>query len=503
MMGRPQHLRPKLFYTAVNLDERVPADHPLRQIAKVVDFGFVRSQVRELYGRRGNPSVDPAVLMKLMFLLYYENVASERKLMQQLPLRLDWLWFCGYDLDSQIPDHSVISKARRRWGMEIFQNFFTGVLSQCIEAGLVDGQVVHVDSSLIEASADRGRLGPALRLHAQEVYDVLEQAVQGDRQAPPAASTLATEGPAMSSAQAEPVPAADETSAEPLPSSLVCPSDPDARLTRKYGESVLGYKDHRAVDDRCGIITATVTTDAAKADGAMLPSLLDAHQLNTSQVLQTVVADKAYGTGDNYQHLRERGVRPCIPHERYPGRPGKFPRSAFHYDAEADGFICPAGQFLKRWNREEAKRRTRYLAAGRACANCPLKSQCTDGKTGRILSRYDLQESIDWADSQGPVSWRRRLMRRRKIRAEGSFADAANNHSYKRARWRRLAKVRIQNVLIATVQNVRKLMRVSPTRPCSWTLAKAFLAVQRVFFTLREARRRFETAWWLSNGGFC
>ena len=119
MMGRSQQLQPKLFYTALNLDERVSADHPLRQIAKVIDFSFVREQVRELYGRRGNPSVDPAVLMKLMFLLHYENVASERKLMQQLPLRLDWLWFCGYDLDSQIPDHSVISKARRRWGMEV------------------------------------------------------------------------------------------------------------------------------------------------------------------------------------------------------------------------------------------------------------------------------------------------------------------------------------------------------------------------------------------------
>ena len=131
--------------------------------------------------------------MKLMFLLHYENVASERKLMQQLPLRLDWLWFCGYDLDSQIPDHSVISKARRRWGMEVFQNFFAGVLGQCIEAGLVDGQVVHVDSSLIAASADRGRLGPALRLHAQNVYDALEQEVQSDQQLPPSASPPASE----------------------------------------------------------------------------------------------------------------------------------------------------------------------------------------------------------------------------------------------------------------------------------------------------------------------
>ncbi|MDP7220245.1 MAG: IS1182 family transposase [Arenicellales bacterium] len=507
MMGRSQQLQPKLFYTALNLDERVSADHPLRQIAKVIDFSFVREQVRELYGRRGNPSVDPAVLMKLMFLLHYENVASERKLMQQLPLRLDWLWFCGYDLDSQIPDHSVISKARRRWGMEVFQNFFAGVLGQCIEAGLVDGQVVHVDSSLIAASADRGRLGPALRLHAQNVYDALEQEVQSDQQLPPSASPPASEVAALqtesSPAQAPAAATADETSADPLPSSLVCPSDPDARLTRKHGQLVLGYKDHRVVDDRYGIVTATVTTDAAQADGAMLSPLLDQHQLNTRQTLQTVVADKGYGTGDNYQHLRQRGIRPCIPHERYPDLAGKLPRRIFHYDAQADGFICPAGQFLKRWNREEAKRRTRYRAAGRTCANCRLKSKCTDGKTGRIISRYDLQESIDWADSQGPLSWRRRLMRRRKIRAEGSFADAANNHSYKRARWRRLSKVKIKNVLIATIQNVRKLMRASPPRPYPGLLRQPFLAAYHLFLTLQEAVRRHEATWRPFSGGFC
>ena len=62
--------------------------------------------------------------LKLYFLLFYENVASERALMAQLPLRLDWLWFCGYDLDEPTPDHSVLSKARRRWGREAFAEFF-------------------------------------------------------------------------------------------------------------------------------------------------------------------------------------------------------------------------------------------------------------------------------------------------------------------------------------------------------------------------------------------
>ncbi|MGB2809948.1 MAG: transposase [Sedimentisphaerales bacterium] len=73
----------------------------MRSIKQLVDFDFVRSQVGQSYGKNGNESVDPAVVLKLMFLLFYENIKSERALMRQLPLRLDWLWFCGYDLDEQ------------------------------------------------------------------------------------------------------------------------------------------------------------------------------------------------------------------------------------------------------------------------------------------------------------------------------------------------------------------------------------------------------------------
>ena len=94
MMGKVQKSQPKLFYTDFSLDRRVGSDHPLRNIKRLIDFTFVRSEVAELYGVVGNASVDPAVIMKLVFLLFYENVKSERALMDQLPLRLDWLWFC-------------------------------------------------------------------------------------------------------------------------------------------------------------------------------------------------------------------------------------------------------------------------------------------------------------------------------------------------------------------------------------------------------------------------
>jgi len=103
-----------MFSYSVDLDVRMPEKHPLRQINNRIDFGFVRERVARFYGRNGNESVDPVIVLKLMFLLFYDDISSERELMRMLPYRLDYLWFLGLGLDDAVPDHSVLSKARRR-----------------------------------------------------------------------------------------------------------------------------------------------------------------------------------------------------------------------------------------------------------------------------------------------------------------------------------------------------------------------------------------------------
>lgn len=434
MMGRPQEAAAKLFYTGFTLEERVRADNPLRAIRAAIDFDFIRPLVRPLYGVRGNESIDPALLLKMMFLLFYEQVPSERALMARLSERLDWLWFCGLDLESGIPDHSVISKARKRWGTEVFAEFFGRVLDQCVEANLVDGALVHVDSSILAAHADKTRLQTVLRLACQEFYDRLEE----QSPEPPGAKDSA------------PAP-------EPALGSAISPTDPDARLTRKNGKTTLGYKDHRVVDDRCGVITATATTSAAVNDGSMLMDLLDKHEENTGQEAQAVAADSAYGTGENYEQLRSRDVRPAIPHQQQKGAPGKFGRDQFRYESAEDCYVCPAGQKMHRTGKAPDRDHVEYRAGTKVCAACPMRGQCT-GSSGRTFKRHVHQDAIDWADRLLPAGVRRWMLRRRRIRAEGSFADALR-HGFKRARWRGLAKMTIQNLLIAAIQNVRKLLK--------------------------------------------
>jgi transposase len=132
--------QPECFSYRVNLEHRVRKDHPRRAVTQVTDFTFVRAEVARFYGRNGNEGVDPIIQVKLMFLPFFDDVSSERKLMERLPERLDYLWFPGYNLDEQTPHHSVLSKARLRWSQEVFENSFLRTVQQCVEARLVDGK---------------------------------------------------------------------------------------------------------------------------------------------------------------------------------------------------------------------------------------------------------------------------------------------------------------------------------------------------------------------------
>ena len=177
MMGRQPPYQHKFFVSGFNLDKRIRKDHILRKIAEKIDFDFIHEEVKDSYGINGNVSVPPAVILKMMLILILYNVRSERELMSTIPERLDWLWFLGYDLDDEVPNHSVLSKARARWGVFAFKRFFERVVWQCVEAGLVDGKKLFLDSSLIDADASNNSVVDIKRLkkHLEKGYRRLEK----------------------------------------------------------------------------------------------------------------------------------------------------------------------------------------------------------------------------------------------------------------------------------------------------------------------------------------
>ncbi len=103
-------------------------------------------------------SIDPIVFFKLCLVGYLENIISDRDLIQHSSMRLDILYFLGYDIDEPLPWHSTISRTRQLYPETIFEQVFTRVLSMCVAKGMVSGHTQAIDSAPVKANASMDTL---------------------------------------------------------------------------------------------------------------------------------------------------------------------------------------------------------------------------------------------------------------------------------------------------------------------------------------------------------
>jgi transposase len=445
-MGRQQRVQKKLFYTKFSLDQRVPKNHILRKVTKYIDFDFIYKEVKDKYGSNGNISVPPPVILKMMLLLVFYNVRSERELMATIPVRLDWLWFLGYDLDDEIPNHSVLSKARTRWGMSAFRSFFERIVIQCVHAGLVDGSKLFMDSSNIQADASNNSVvnKEDIKRYLKKSYRIFEQRLEKEKDKnnnndldPPKSGTANKKH--------------------------FSTTDPDASVHRQGGRSKLKYKIHRSVDKKSEVITATTATTGSVNEAHLLKFLIMSHQKTTGIKPEVCVADSKYGTIDNYLACYDLGIKSHFESfektQRGSGRQKDiFAKEEFIYDPERDVFICPEGEELRRRRFSKQRRQWEYTASLSVCRNCSFLSKCTRSKTGRSLKRHERQDNLDYMLAQSESKESKDDIRTRQHLIERSFARSCR-YGFKRSRWRRTWRVQIQEYLTAAIQNIMVLLR--------------------------------------------
>jgi hypothetical protein len=259
-------------------------------------------------------------------------------------------------------------------------------------------------------------------------------------------------------------------------------------VSRGRNDSRPRYHHHRAIDDQRGVITAVETTPGSVTENRKLLALIEQHESNTGGAAETVVGDHKYGTQDNFVACQERGLTTHLGDaskgQDHHKACGIFPESAFVYDTRSNTYRCPAGEVLRPRRVHPVRHTMEYKAPARVCAACLLRGQCTRAKLGRTLHRHEKQELLDVARVQAHSRRARRDRQRRQQLMEQSFADAANNHHFKRARWRRLWRQQIQDYLIAAMQNVRILL-AHGERP-----QRAAANIVAVKFEKTEVRRR-------------
>jgi hypothetical protein len=213
------------------------------------------------------------------------------------------------------------------------------------------------------------------------------------------------------------------------------------------------------VDEKTEVITATSVTSGAVNEGHLLPDLIDQHTENTQSQVEVVVADSQYGTVHNYLECHDRGLAAHIPpFKDGQDRNGKFSEEVFTYDPEDDVYLCPAGHRLQRRRYDPHHETFQYQGQAKTCKACSLRDRCTDSKRGRTLRRHLRHEEVRLMREKAQSCGSKQDLRTRQHLMERSFAQAVR-FGFKRARWRRLWRVRIQEYLTAAIQNIMILVR--------------------------------------------
>lgn len=428
MIGNQQRWQEDLF-VAAPLSNLIPDDHILKLVDKVLDLSWLRKEVADCYNESmGRPSIDPESALRLMLAGYFQGIVHDRKLMREAQVNLAIRWFAGFRLHEILPEHSSLTKIRQRWGPDRFKRIFEKTVKMCIDSGLVNGETVHIDSTLIRADVSWESLTTQ---YAEKV--IKENNIEDDDNDP-----VSRKG-------------------QPKKHST---TDPDATLTtsNKNNRMEPSFKQHTAVDDKSGVIVDVKTTTGEVSEGKELLEQINRIEEVIEKKIKTVTADIGYAHGENYSRLEEHQIEAVIPPQTSHVNPKNIPIHRFKYDSRNEIVRCPQGRILRRSCR--ADNGWYYRVTKKDCAGCPLKERCISSKAkARLILITDGYESLlrarrRWQNRDENI---RNKYTRHKWRVEGIHGEAKTQHGLRRAVRRGLANVSIQVYLTAAVMNLKRL----------------------------------------------
>jgi hypothetical protein len=209
---------------------------------------------------------------------------------------------------------------------------------------------------------------------------------------------------------------------------------------------------------------------------------------------RSVTGDAAYGTRENITAIEKAGIRAYAALPEQGKRTSLFTVEDFDYDADRDHYTCPAGEVLRRQGHDRRGGYVRYAVRTAACEGCPLKSKCTNSPKGRWISRGIEEEYIERVRAYRETEAYRKALRKRAVWVEPLFGEAKVWHGARRFRLRRLEKVNSEALMIASGQNVKRLLSFGakgPRRPAQVAALRRPEAGRPVFReVVREHRGR-------------
>lgn len=422
----------------MTMEQMVPEDHLLRKIEAAVDLSFINEKTRLLYSQdKGRNCIEPVVLFKIVMLQVLYGIKSMRATIKQCETDASFRWYLGIPFGQSVPHYSTFSQnyLRRYANSPIFEEIFATILKLAMKKKLVSGRDLFTDSTHIRANANSRKYTDQVEMVVKQRKEALEQEINGIRE------ELGKEGFEFS----------DESETKHTKVSTVDPQS--GYYHRDEKEKGFMYLDHRTVDGLNNFIVDVHITAGNVHDSKPYLSRINYIQNQYGFSTENVGLDSGYYSWEIMEALEQMGIFSAIAYRRF--NTNRDDRKNFTYDPERDVYICPIGCELPMRNID--KLGYKHYFDKKQCEGCPMLMSCAGKNSRKEIRRHVKQEVYERARERRLSEQGKELYARRKTTVERSFADSKQNHGYRYATHRGLAKVQNYAWLSCAAQNLKKM----------------------------------------------
>jgi len=452
------------------VEEYVTEENPVRAIDAYVDsIDLAALGFRHTSGwqRPGQPAYPPKALVKLYLYGYLNQIRSSRKLEKETQRNLEVIWL----MQGLRPSYKTIADFRKD-NLKALKGVNKDFLQVCKEFGLFGGELVGIDGSFFHGNVNGGNIYTEKQL--QKALEKLEKQIEGyleemDR-ADEEEDSVEIDGKSMKE-KLTALKERQQIHKERLKKlresgeKQLAEVDEEARLLFKNGKSVAGYNVQIAVDEKHKLLIACEVTNEGNDLKQLEPMAKQAKQVLGVETLK-VVADTGYFNGQDFKACIEAGITPYVPEQDWQKRmlrQGRFSKKSFHYNAELDGYECPAGQLLRRsgsYINKSGKLMLRYISKAPVCAQCEYKARCLPKKGPyRQIDRWEHEDIVE-AHRERMCQQGGEKMRQRAALVEHPFATlkqrGGNSHFLLRGK----EKVGTEAALLMLSYNLKRVLKI-------------------------------------------
>ncbi|HGI1340682.1 TPA: IS1182 family transposase [Streptococcus pyogenes] len=431
----------------VSVEELVPKNHLLRKIDKYIYFDFIYDLVEDKYCLdNGRPSIDPVVLMKIVFIQYLFNIKSMRQTIKEIEVNIAYRWFLGFGFNDKIPHFTTFSQNyRRRFkDTDIFNEIFNKILTQASKKNLVDSSILFVDATHVKAHANRHKNKKVeIEQSAKYYQEELNKEIDKDRKAHDKKPLKTKE---------------EKKETKKITQST---TDPESGLFHK-GEhkEVFAYCVQTACDKN-GWLLGYEAFPGNLHDSTTFTPFYQNEIKNLKP--EKIVMDAGYKTPSIARMLIKDGVLPVLPYtapRKKPNVESPLYKRDFVYDEYYDCYICPQEEILK-YSTTDRNGYKLYKSDPKKCEHCPYLQRCTESKNHqKVVSRHIWQDYLDVSEEYRYTKKGKEEYKRRKETIERQFGSAKEFHGFRYTNMKGIQKMQMKAALTFACLNMKKLAKM-------------------------------------------